>query len=494
MVVSSRIFVAGLFHETNTFAEIPTTLEDFRISRGEELLAAQGNGSPLDGFLSAAADYGWTILPGVDYRAQPSGMPADSVFETFWNDLSPGLSSALQTGIDAIFLILHGAMATLNIPDVEGELLERIRSLPGGSDLPLFAVLDLHANVSERMTRNASALIPYRENPHTDARDTAVRAARMLWRALTSRKSLRTHFLHSHILLAPPSTATSANPMRDLEAAARAMESSAGHWEVGIAAGFAHADTPDTGMSFWVVSDRPEITCHRTLESLFSLASSLSRDLRPAEWELNDALDRISEERKFPALLVEPADNIGGGASGDAKFILRALLDRPLGRCGVILNDPQAVASLSGVPYGQTRRITLGRPGAIFDPEILELEVTLQRQSDGVFELEDRQSHLASMAGTRIEMGPCAVVTCRHVTILLTSRATPPFDLGQWKSQGVDPSTFDIIGIKAAVGHRRAYDPITASSYTVSTPGPCTSDLRFLPYRKLRRPIFPLDS
>ncbi|MBA2587109.1 MAG: MlrC C-terminal domain-containing protein, partial [Alphaproteobacteria bacterium] len=69
-----------------------------------------------------------------------------------------------------------------------------------------------------------------------------------------------------------------------------------------------------------------------------------------------------------------------------------------------------------------------------------------------------------------------------------------PMDLGQWRSQGINPEDLTMIGIKAAVGHRRAYDPIAAASFTVSTAGPCTSDLARLPYKRLRRPVFPLDS
>jgi microcystin degradation protein MlrC len=131
------------------------------------------------------------------------------------------------------------------------------------------------------------------------------------------------------------------------------------------------------------------------------------------------------------------------------------------------------------------------------------LEVEFVSQSDGRFELEDPHSHLASMCGTRFDMGLSAVVRqvdARRVgaprqglTVLLTSRKTPPFDLGQWRSQGIEPEKLFVIGVKAAVAHRRAYDPIAKASYTVDTPGPCSSDLRRLPYRHIRRPVFPLD-
>jgi microcystin degradation protein MlrC len=96
-------------------------------------------------------------------------------------------------------------------------------------------------------------------------------------------------------------------------------------------------------------------------------------------------------------------------------------------------------------------------------------------------------------AGSRIEMGPSAVVRAQGVTILLTSRKTAPMDLGQWRSQGVDPERLRVIGVKAAVAHRQAYDPIAKVTYTVRTPGPCASDPQELPYRRVTRPIWPLD-
>ena len=139
------------------------------------------------------------------------------------------------------------------------------------------------------------------------------------------------------------------------------------------------------------------------------------------------------------------------------------------------------------------RPLAIGGKGNPFDAGPLTLEVELVRRSDGRFDLEDLHSHLIASQGRHIDMGPSAVVRHRGITILLTTHRTPPNDLGQWRSQGIDPEDFAVIGIKAGVAHRRAYDPIAAASFNVATPGPCTSDPAALPYRRLRRPIFPLD-
>ena len=97
------------------------------------------------------------------------------------------------------------------------------------------------------------------------------------------------------------------------------------------------------------------------------------------------------------------------------------------------------------------------------------------------------------MFGLHIDMGPSAVVKSGGIFILLTSVKMAPMDLGQLRSQGLIPEELSVIGVKAAVAHRRAYDPIAAHQFWVGTPGPCTSDLNLFPFKLVKRPVYPLD-
>ena len=123
----------------------------------------------------------------------------------------------------------------------------------------------------------------------------------------------------------------------------------------------------------------------------------------------------------------------------------------------------------------------------------MKLEVELISRSDGRFEVEDANSNQVVMLGRVINMGPSAVVRHGGLTILLTSKKMAPFDLAQWRSQGIEPRDLKIIGVKAAVGHRAAYGKIASDSFTVSSSGPCAGDLTRLPYKRIRRPVYPLD-
>jgi len=489
-----RILLAGLFHETHTFLEGRTTLAEFSVCRGAELLGKADDGSPVAGFLEVAQAARWAVVSALDMRATPSAMVEDAVLEYFWSELAAVAQRENGAGLDAVYLVLHGAMTTVSFPDVEGEVLARLRGLPGFGRLPVFVVLDLHANVTARMARHASALVAYRENPHTDAHATAVRAANLLRRSLETGVVPRTSWRRAPLIWAPPGTGTAQEPMRSLEMQARALErTDPAVWDVSVTPGFSFADTPETGLSFSIVTTAPEAEAQAQLATLCREAW-----LRRAEGEITyptveTLLTKILPVKRGPVVLVEPSDNIGGGAPGDGTGILRGLLTFDVPSAGVILNDPAAVAAAACAGVGATLTLALGGRGSALDAGPVELAVEVISLSDGRFELEDIHSHLAAMTGRFVDMGPCAVVRHRGITLLLTSRKTPPFDLGQWRSQGIEPRDLGLIGVKAAVAHRRAYDPITVASYFVDTPGPCSSNVRSFSFRHLRRPVWPLD-
>lgn len=469
-----RILLAGLFHETHTFLDGVTTLSDFQIRHGEALLASKGDASPLGGVLEFAADNHWHIIPGVDYRAQPSATVADEVIHQFWNDLAPLIR---KDHFDAIYLVLHGAMTSQTILDVEGEILQRIRAI---TQVPIFGVFDLHANFSHKMAALADCLVGYRENPHTDAREAALIAARLLMRYFSTGQRPRMQFKQPGLIWPPTGTGTATDPMQSLEALARQLEAADETlWAMNVVAGFSFADTPDTGVSFVACTTG---NAYPHLAQLEAKAHELNHLGLVTDPPADEVLAKLNPLPSGLTVLVEPSDNIGGGAPGDCTGLLRALLRHRIENAAICIADPEAVRALEA---GE-RRIRLGGKGSRLDEGPVELDVELVTLNDGRFELEDKNSHLASMCGDVFDMGRCAVVKHAGLTILITSVKTPPFDLGQWHSQGIAVENMSVVAAKAAVAHRRAYDKIAARMLWVDTPGPCSSNLKTLPYRHAR--------
>lgn len=492
-----KVLIAGLVHETHTFLAETTGLEAF--SRllwveGSGLLdRCQGDVSPMGGALEVAQQRGWRLYPSVYGVAMPSGTVADAVLETWWRRFGADLDQALQEGLDGMLLILHGAMAFSSFPDGEGEVLGRIRARLGDRRLPIAADLDLHANFSPRMARHASIFTGYRQNPHTDARQAGERAARLLDLAMQGAQT-QVVCLKPPVIYSPKGTATNAEPMLTLEAMARRLEAENPELlEVCVLPGFAYADVPCAGVSLCATTTGDPQQAEALLQPLARYALEQAVAGNPQDPPIDEVMPRVLALHQGPIGLIEPSDNIGGGTPGDGTGILQALIRYGVKRSAVVINDPEAAAACHTASVGDRLTLPIGGKVDRLHGPTLTLPVELRRRSDGRFALENEKSHLASLVGRHVDMGPTALVHHQGIEILLTTNKTPPMDLGQLRSQGLVPEEQYLIGIKAAISHQAAYDPILRASFYVDTPGLGSSDLRRFPYRHLPRPMAPLD-
>jgi microcystin degradation protein MlrC len=245
---------------------------------------------------------------------------ADEVIEQFWNDIAP---LAAKADYDAIYLVLHGAMTSQTILDVEGEILRRLRAI---TQVPIFGVFDLHANFSPQdgRTGRLPRRLP-RKPAHGCTRGRLI-AARLLNRCLTTGQRPRMQIRQPGLIWPPTGTGTANDPMFSLEAMARQFER---RKRLAVVdehrrAGFSFADTPDTGVSFVAcTTDDASRTARRTeAQRAHELATSARSPIR-LRMRCSPVSNRLPEGL---TVLVEPSDNIGGGAPGDCTGLLRALI------------------------------------------------------------------------------------------------------------------------------------------------------------------------
>ncbi len=489
-----RVLIAGLSLEAHSFVPYLSHLNDFVTMRGAELWRTMGDRSTVAGLMEVAQARGWDVVPIISMIAGAGGNATDEAVETFWRAFEAAARAALANGpVHGVALNMHGAMVSESLPDVEGELLRRMRAIPGLETCPIGGVLDLHGNFTGLMAQNSNSFVAYRCNPHTDGKEAAIDGAQLLDRLMRSGERCVTVFDHPPLILHPTATGTADDPMRTLEAMARDIERRCPEiLAVNVFGGFAYSDLPETGVGFTACTVGDPEVARAELQALSGYVMSVKHYADPMGISLDDAMQRLRSHTAGPVVLVEPADNIGGGAPGDLTHILAAFVEHDVQNAGVIIADPDAVNAVSARKPGERLTLPIGGKTGAVGSSTVTLEVELVSTSDGRFRIEDPHSHLA-VNGLDVAMGPCAVVRHRGVTILLTTLATAPFDLAQWRSQGIPPESLFAIGVKAAVAHRQAYEPIQKASYTLNTPGPCAPDLRTLPFRNVAHPVYPLD-
>jgi microcystin degradation protein MlrC len=493
----TRIFVAGFHHETNTFAPSPADWDAFTCgagypayARGEEMLVQMApTSSALGGFAQVAAELGWSLAPSVWAGAMPSNRVTTDAFERICAeivaDLRPG-------GFDAIFLDLHGAAVAEFTDDAEGELLERIRAVVG-PDLPIVASLDLHANVTSRMLRLATALTAYRSYPHVDMRETGARAARMLARRLVPGAALRTaHAERVPFLLPLNAQCTLMEPARSVIALLEALELQH-DLELNFAMGFSAADFSECGPVLFGYGAGATIA----REAVQRLHAQVTVDRR-ADWRLEllappDAVETaiaLALGSAAPVVIADTQDNPGAGGDANTTGLLRALLQadagtRLQGHVALgLLFDPESARAAMAAGVGATVSLQIGRAvptwsGALTEPPV-PVQARVLAVSDGVVPMTGPMT-----AGMTMQLGPSACVEVRGVRVLLASAKAQMLDLGLYRYLGVEPTQMKLLVNKSSVHFRAAFAPIASHILVAKAPGPMAADPADLPWTQL---------
>jgi microcystin degradation protein MlrC len=108
--------------------------------------------------------------------------------------------------------------------------------------------------------------------------------------------------------------------------------------------------------------------------------------------------------------------------------------------------------------------------------------------SDGTFRNDGPMN-----AGVETQMGPTAVLRIEGIDVVTISSRVQTIDLQVFLSQGIDPTTKSVLVVKSVQHFRAAYGPIAREIVLVDSGGICSPDISRLKFKKLRRPIWPLD-
>ena len=464
-----RVAVLGLWHETNTAAPHPTTLADFEqfeLAAGDEIAEKNaGVGSVIGGFLDAD---GLDLALCFSAGAWPSG-PVSSAARQHLIDRS--LDELGRAGaVDGVLLNLHGAMVAVDDDDPELTLVREVRAqFPGA---PIAGVLDLHANPSPELVELCDVLISYDTFPHVDMRERGREAASLLSAVLAGRVVLETTVAKVPLLACPLAQATDDEPMKGLQARARARAVASGLARVCVVGGFAYSDVARAGTSVLAVHDPVRRDAAR--EVLAATARDIE-DHAPGFALRRDGVARAvaravaSSER--PVVLVDVADNVGGGSPGDGTALLRELLGRGARNALVVIADPEAARAATALGAGATFSGLVGGKSDDRHGEPLELTGTVERTSDGRYAAEG-----SWMTGRSFEMGATVVLDVEGSTVVLTERRVPPFHAEQVTSLGIDPGAMDFIVAKGAIAWRAAFGHVARQVIEVATPGVCPVD------------------
>lgn len=495
-----RVAILGMHLESNAFAPV-TTAEDFRgrcFQQGEAIMKNARAAAPewpmeMPGFVAEMDRTGdWEPVPILITGAEPGGPAEHRFIADCLHHMREGLKGALP--LDAVYITNHGAMTTTEEPDPDGELYAMVRGVVG-AQVPVAATVDLHCNPSERMVESVDVLIGYLTNPHVDMRQRGAEAARALREMMGGTKT-SSAFIRLPIVAPTVTLLTAAGPYADLIAMGQRLKTPE-IMNVTVLGGFAFSDTPKNGLAVIVTARGSNPAPARRLARQIAEAAWADRQrYRPKLTPLADAVamaKACGDDPKRPALIFpDVADNPGGGGGGNTTWILRAL--REAGVKGALLGvfiDPALAA--------QAHKLGVGaRFDAVFNGAGESAVAKRYTAPARVLSLHDGRcvGRRGIYAGASINMGPCAALDLGGVTVVVGTERNQCADPVFFEMMGLDVGKARAVVVKSRGHFRAGFDEFFGPDRVIEVdcPGLTTPMLSRLTFKRLPRPVFPLDA
>jgi len=490
-----KILIGNLGAECNTFASDKGTFERWAPNgwiTGEDFFPVYRGGSDyLSGMIAAGDEEGVEMIPTVGLTNAIPMITKEALDYT--HDVLIGYVKEHKNELDGICLAIHGAGVAEGVDDLETYTLTKVREVVG-DDMPITVTLDLHGNISEDMVRLADGLFGIKQYPHLDQPQAGYLAMKTLLRILRGESKPVTALRQIPLLVPCSVGCTFREPMQHFtEYVARYAEE---HdlIDASFFHGFPYSDVACVGASIVTVAE-DRAAAEQAADELARWVWERRAELMPECPTPQEAVDRALVEADKPGdgcvVINETSDNPGAGTPGDGTWLLQEFLRRDLeGAIFGYIPDKEFVlkahaagvgGKVSGLLGGKTDDIH-GEPVQINDAEVLAL-------SNGV------GTYVTPMwRGLPVRYGKMARVRAGKVEIIVTEQLSQQsFDDRAFLLTGADINQYRIVGLKSSAHFRGFFEPLAKAIVTTDPPGIQTANFKQLTFKKVRRPIYPLD-
>jgi len=472
-----RIAIAGIGIESSTFSPALTNEAAFHAKYGDRIFSIYPFWAP-DSTVRKAAEW----VPTIDGHSLPGGAVTRVAYESL---VRKTLDSLKKHGpYDGLFYDIHGAMSVVGLDDPEGDFIARIRKVVGKKTI-ISTAMDLHGNVSWRLAENSDLITCYRMAPHEDAVQTKRRAITNLIDRIESEKGKPAYkaYIAVPILLPGEKTSTRIEPGKSLYQKVWPAAKQKGIVDAAIWIGYAWADEPRNHAVVMVTGDDKA--------AVTSTAEYLAKSFWDAREEfkfvaptgnLEECLNKAIASTKHPFYISDSGDNPTAGGAGDVTWTLTQILKRPEFKTD---KGPSLIyASIPG-PELIKKAITAGVGGHVDGYAGAKVDARL---APPVHIAGTVESIVKGDVDAEVE----ASIKVGSVHIIVTQKRKPYHHEKDFTKLGLNPRTADIIVVKIGYLEPELY-AMQADWLLALTPGGVDQDIEHLPYKRLKRPIFPLD-
>ncbi|MGB5275191.1 MAG: M81 family metallopeptidase [Flavobacteriaceae bacterium] len=472
-----RIAIAGLAIESSTFSPALTHEEAFHAKEADSVFAFYPFLSP-DSLDRKRADW----VPTLRAHALPGGTVTREAYESLVGKTLKMLKDGAP--YDGLFFDIHGAMSVVGLEDPEGDFITRIREVIGKEPM-ISTSMDLHGNVSKRLAEHTDLITCYRMAPHEDALESKKRAVDLLLERLENGKGKPKYkaWIPVPILLPGEKTSTRIEPGKGLYAKVGPAANQEGILDAAIWIGYAWADEPRNHAVVMVTGDdgdKVTATAEQLANNFWEVRDEFEFVAPTAT--LEQSLNLALASKKHPFFISDMGDNPTAGGAGDVTWTLKEILSR------------KEFKSEKGPSV-----IYASIPGPELVEKALIAGVGAHIEAFVGAAVDDRFAPPVKLSGTimailegDINAETEVVVKVGSINVIVTKKRKPYHREADFTKLGLNPRETDIVIVKIGYLVPELYD-MRADWIMATTPGGVDQDLERLGYKRINRPMFPLD-
>ena len=472
-----RIAIAGLAIESSTFSPAKTVESDFKARIDEDVFSFYPF---LEKDSTLRNKVNW--IPTLRGHALPGGIVTKETYESLVNKTLEKLEKNIP--YDGLFFDIHGAMSVEGIDDPEGDFIKKVRQVVG-YDTVISTSMDLHGNVSYNLAKETDLITCYRMAPHEDAIESKRRAVTNLIERLENGKGkpLYKSRIEVPILLPGEKTSTRVEPAKSLYAKVDPETKKEGVLDAAIWVGYPWADEPRNHAVVMVTGDSKE----QVKKSSEYLAKSFWNVKDEFEFiapvgNLSESVDLALETKTKPFIISDMGDNPTAGGAGDVTWTLNRLLKRKEFKKSdgpsliyASIPGPRLVEKAKKLKVGDYIE---GYVGADVD----------NRYSPPIF----LKGYIRSIKKGDVNAKTEIVVQSGSIFTIVTEKRKPYHYIKDFTDLGLNPFVTDVIVVKIGYLVPELYN-INKGWIMALTPGGVDQNIERLDYKRIKRPMFPMD-
>jgi len=472
-----RIAIAGLAIESSTFSPAKTVESDFKARIDEDVFSFYPF---LEKDSTLRNKVNW--IPTLRGHALPGGIVTKETYESLVNKTLEKLEKNLP--YDGLFFDIHGAMSVEGIDDPEGDFIKKVRQIVG-YDTVISTSMDLHGNVSYDLAKETDLITCYRMAPHEDAIESKRRAVINLIERIENGKGkpLYKSRIEVPILLPGEKTSTRVEPAKSLYAKVDPETKKEGVLDAAIWVGYPWADEPRNHAVVMVTGDSKE----QVKKSSEYLAKSFWNVKDEFEFiapvgNLSESVDLALETKTKPFIISDMGDNPTAGGAGDVTWTLNRLLKRKEFKKSdgpsliyASIPGPRLVEKAKKLKVGDYIE---GYVGADVD----------NRYSPPIF----LKGYIRSIKKGDVNAKTEIVVQSGSIFTIVTEKRKPYHYIKDFTDLGLNPFVTDVIVVKIGYLVPELYN-INKGWIMALTPGGVDQNIERLDYKRIKRPMFPMD-